>query len=68
LDCRGLEEDQSINSRDVEAILDGHVMEGYVVCNNFGCILFIFGRVAQSVFVMIKGKPSSLFCNTRTVI
>lgn len=33
IDCRGLEEDQSINSRDVEAILDGHVMDGYVVCN-----------------------------------
>ncbi|XP_056021766.1 interferon-induced protein 44-like isoform X3 [Ostrea edulis] len=30
IDCRGLEEDQSINSRDVEAILDGHVMDGYV--------------------------------------
>ncbi|XP_048733020.2 interferon-induced protein 44-like isoform X1 [Ostrea edulis] len=30
LDCRCLEEDQSINSRDVEAILDGHVMDGYV--------------------------------------
>ncbi|XP_062579542.1 interferon-induced protein 44-like [Saccostrea cucullata] len=30
IDCRGLEEDQSLNSRDVEAILDGHVMDGYV--------------------------------------
>ncbi|XP_062604762.1 interferon-induced protein 44-like [Saccostrea cucullata] len=30
VDCRGLEEDQSVNSRDVEAILDGHVMDGYV--------------------------------------
>lgn len=31
-DCRGLEEEQSLNSRDVEAILDGHVLHDYVVC------------------------------------
>ncbi|XP_048734698.2 interferon-induced protein 44-like isoform X1 [Ostrea edulis] len=29
-DCRGLEEEQSLNSRDVEAILDGHVLHDYV--------------------------------------
>ncbi|KAJ8313261.1 hypothetical protein KUTeg_009178 [Tegillarca granosa] len=29
-DCRGLEDDQGIDPRDIEAILDGHVPDGYL--------------------------------------